>query len=121
MKRFLMNWLVLTIATGVTVFLLPGLSIIGDRAWVAYGSFALFMALINASIKPFMQVLALPFSIFSFGLAALLINAACFEMASSLATRVFYTGVVSSSFGWSLMGALVLSLVSGLLGFLRLD
>lgn len=121
MTRFLMNWLILTIATGVTVWLLPGINTVGTQPWIAFGSFALFMALINASIKPLLHLLAIPFTIFTFGLGALIINAVCFEMASNLSNNVFGTGITSQGLGWSIMGAIVVSIVSSMLSFIAAD
>ena len=68
MSHFISRWLVLTIAAGVMVALLPGMHAIGDPPILGIGAFALFMALINASIKPIVHAIALPFSILSFGL-----------------------------------------------------
>ncbi len=110
-----MNWLVLTIATGVTVWLLPGITIVGDNQWLSYGSFALFMALINISIKPIMHILTLPISILTFGLMSLVVNTICFALASSLSNNIFGVGIASSSTGWSFAGAIVLSIIASLL------
>ncbi|WP_240680280.1 phage holin family protein [Alloscardovia theropitheci] len=116
-----MNWLILTIATGITAWLIPGISTIGDHAWVAYGSFALFMALINASIKPILHILAIPFTIFTFGIGALIINALCFELASNIATNVFGVGIIAHGLGWSILGAIVISIASSLLSGIAAD
>ncbi|MFD0705061.1 phage holin family protein [Alloscardovia venturai] len=121
MTKFLTRWVIMTLATAITVWLVPGLHIVGNNKWFAYAGFALFMALINASIKPFMQAVSLPLSILSFGLVALIVNAVCFELAGALASEVLGFGLASGSFGWSLMGAVVLSIVSGILGMLNFD
>lgn len=121
MKKFVIRWILLTLATAITVWLVPGIEIVGDNKWYAFGSFALFMALINASIKPFMHVISLPFSIVTFGLVALAINAVCFELAGWLATNVIGYGIVSGGFLWSLLAAVVLSIVSSILSAISLD
>ena len=74
MEHFISRWLVLTIAAGVMVTLLPGMYAVGEPPILGIGAFALFLALINASIKPIVHTIALPFSILSFGLIALIIN-----------------------------------------------
>ena len=121
MKRFLLNWLVLTIATSVTVWLVPGLHIIGDYSWVAYGTFALFLAFINVSIKPILHIFMLPLTVLTFGLAALIVNTFCFEIASLMSHSLFGTSVISDGFGWSLLGAIVVSIVSNILNMLAMD
>lgn len=88
---------------------------VGGNKLLAYVAFALFMALINASIKPFLQMLALPASIMSFGITAILINVALLALASSLATGVFGVGLAFKSFWWALLGAFVISMISSIL------
>lgn len=121
MKNFIIRWAILLLATAITVWLVPGVRIVGDNKWFAYGAFALFMALINASIKPFMQLISLPFSIFSFGLVSLIINAVCFELAGALAGGVLGYGIETISFGWSLLAAIVLSIVASILSMISLS
>ena len=101
MSHFISRWLVLTIAAGVMVALLPGMHAIGDPPILGIGAFALFMALINASIKPIVHAIALPFSILSFGLIAL---------------SLFDVGVVIDGFWWSVIGSLIMSIVSTIVG-----
>ena len=115
MKRFLINWLVITIACGIMCWLLPGIQAVGGNRFLAYAAFALFMALINASIKPVIQVLAIPVTVVSFGIAALLINIALFGLASMLALNVFGVGITISNFWWGALGAVILSVISGIL------
>ena len=74
MTGFLSRWIVLTIAAAVMVLILPGMHAIGEPAILGIAAFALFMALINATVKPIVQLLALPFAILSFGIISLIIN-----------------------------------------------
>ena len=116
MSRFVSRWLVLTIAAGVMVAILPGMHAVGDPPILGVGAFALFMALINASIKPVVHVLALPLSIMSLGLFALVVNWLFMELASWLALTLFDVGVVIDGFWWSVIGSLVMAVVSGVVG-----
>ena len=93
MGHFISRWLILTVA-----------------------AFALFLALINASIKPMIHVIALPFSIISFGLVALVINWLFMQLASWLALSFFSVGVTIDGFAWSVLGSLVMTIVSGIVG-----
>ena len=112
MEHFISRWLVLTIAAGVMVTLLPGMHAVGEPPILGIGAFALFLALINASIKP----IALPFSILSFGLIALIINWLFMELASWLAISLFDVGVTIDGFWWSVIGSLIMAIVSGIVG-----
>lgn len=114
MKDFLIRWAILTIAAGVMVVLLPGMHAVGDPPILGVAAFSLFMALLNASIKPVVQMLALPFSILTFGILALVINWLFMELASWLAFSFFDMGVVIDGFWWSVLGSLIMSIVSSI-------
>ncbi len=96
------------------VLLLPGMHAVGDPPILGIAAFSLFMALFNASIKPVVQALALPFSILSFGLIALIINWLFMELASWLALNLFNVGVTIGGFWWAVLGSLIMSIVSGI-------
>ena len=66
MGRFISRWLILTVAAGIMVAVLPGMHAIGEPPVRGIAAFALFMARINASIKPIIHIIALPLSIVSF-------------------------------------------------------
>lgn len=116
MTKFFSRWLVLTIATAVMVALLPGMAPIGDPPILGISAFALALALLNASIKPIVHVLALPFTILSFGIVALLINWGFMMFASWLAVSIFGVGVYIGGFWWSVIGSIIMSIVSGIVG-----
>lgn len=109
-----MRWLVLTIAAGVVVAILPGFEAVGSPAVLGVAAFSLFMALINASVKPIVQLLALPFTILSFGLLYLIINWLFMELASWLAIGLFGVGVTIHGFWWSVVGSALMAIVSGI-------
>lgn len=106
------------VASAVMVWLLPGMTAIGDPPMLGIIVWALFMALLNASIKPVVQLLALPFSILSFGLLALVINWLFMELASWLAMNLFGMGVIIGGFWWSVLGSLILAIVSSIVSSL---
>ena len=95
MEHFISRWLVLTIAAGVMVTLLPGMHAVGE---------------------PPILAIALPFSILSFGLIALIINWLFMELASWLAISLFDVGVTIDGFWWSVIGSLIMAIVSGIVG-----
>ena len=99
----------MSVAVAVTVLLLPGLQVVGHPPVLGIVAFALFMALINASIKPLTHMIALPFSVLSFGIAALVIR-----LASWLAISLFDVGVTVNGFWWSVLASLIISIVSGI-------
>ena len=90
------------------VAVLPGMHAIGEPPVLGIAAFALFMAIIH--------VIALPFSIISFGLVALVINWLFMQLASWLALSFFSVGVTIDGFAWSVLGSLVMTIVSGIVG-----
>lgn len=85
-------------------------------------AFALFLALVNAVVKPILnwvtQILALPFSIMSLGLISiillLIVNWLCMRLASWLAVSLFGVGVYISGFFASIIGTIIMSIVSAI-------
>ena len=103
MKSFLTSWLVMTIAAAVMVAVTPGMTPVGEPPILGIAAFALFMALINASIL-------------SLGLVTLIINWLFMRLASWLAVSLFSVGVFVHGFWWSVLGSLVLTIVAGIVG-----
>lgn len=114
MSKFFGRWVSLSVAAGVMIWLLPNIQVIGSNTVLAVIVFALFVALINASIRPVLHALSLPITILTLGLSAFVINIICLQMASELALSAFQTGIVFGDTLTTLLGSFVLSLVSGI-------
>lgn len=112
---FLGRWLVEAIAVGAAIWLVPGIEVVGG-AYAAPVFTALFLALVNACVKPVLKVLSLPLTIMSLGLFSLVINAFMLELASYLARNITHAGILIDGFGAAFFGALVISIVTSLLG-----
>ena len=116
MTGFLSRWLVLTIAAGAMVILLPGMHPVGDPPIKGIAAFALFMALIDASIKPVARIIALPLTILTFGFILLVINWLFMRLASWLSVSLFGVGVWIGGFWWSVLGSLIMAIVASIVG-----
>ena len=103
MKDFLMRWLVLTVAAAVMVVLLPGMTAVGQPPILG------------------IAVFALPFSILTFGLLYLVINWLFMRLSSWLAISLFGVGVLVHGFWWAVLGSLIMSIVSGIVGSIVRD
>lgn len=114
MAHFITRWFVMTVAVAVTVLLIPGMEVVGNPPVLGIAAFALFMALINASIKPVVHMIALPFSVLSFGIVSLIINWLFMRLASWLAISLFDVGVNVRGFWWSVLASIIISIVSGI-------
>jgi putative membrane protein len=79
---------------------------------------ALVFGLVNVTIKPVLKVLSFPGQILTLGLFTLVINAGMLLLTAALAKG---WGFAVDGFGAAFWGALVISVVSALLGLLRSD
>ena len=112
---FIGTWFVTAIATAAAIWLVPGIDAVGG-AWAGPIFCALALALVNAIVKPVMEILSIPITLLTLGIFCLVINALMLELASYLSRNVFQAGISISSFGAAFVGAIVISIVSAILG-----
>lgn len=84
----------------------PGITITGFYAAIIA---AFILGIFNALVRPVLIILTLPITVITLGLFILVINASLFYFAAS-----FIDGFNVASFGWALVGSLIVSLVSTL-------
>lgn len=89
---------------------MPGIRVDGAGAAILT---ALLLGLINATIRPIVLILTLPLTLLTFGAFALVINGAMFALAAR-----FVEGVHLAGFGSAVLGAVVVSLVGGVVHWL---
>ena len=104
---FLAQVVVMTLATLLATWLLPGVTI--DSVGAAIIT-AIVIAMLNSFIRPILIVLTLPFTIVSMGLFIFFINALIILLASGLVPRFHVDG-----FGSALLFSLLLTLFNYLL------
>ncbi len=112
--EFIGTWLVGAIAVAVSIWLVPGINVVGG-AYAGPIFTALFLAIVNACIKPVLKVIGLPFTIITLGLFSLVINAFMLELASFLSRNITHNGITIDSFGAAFIGAIVVSIVTMIL------
>lgn len=99
------------VVTGIAVFLataiMPGIEVQSASAGVAA---VIALALLNAVVRPFLYLLSLPFIILTLGLFMVIINALLLQLVSFLVK-----GFVVQGFWPSVGGAVLISVVSGIL------
>ena len=118
LKRFLLRLSINIIAILVAESVLRGINL--DGPWWGLAVVAAIFGLINTVIRPLLTLLTLPFVIFTLGLFLLIINAMILYFTSALANG-FGIQFVIDNLGWAILGALVINLVSGILGILSGD
>ncbi|MDA8218583.1 MAG: phage holin family protein [Dehalococcoidales bacterium] len=111
MRGLLFRWVVIFLAVFVMAALLPGRIVYQD--WESVAVFAGILSLLNAFLRPILNLLALPLTCLTLGLFAIVINGFVFW----LATRIF-PGVTVASFLDAIIAAVIVSFVSAIMGWL---
>jgi putative membrane protein len=110
MRNFLIHWFITAIALAVGARLIPGIHV-GSLPVLLIS--ALVLGIVNAFIRPVLLVLTLPITILTLGLFYLVVNGIAFGLAAALVP-----GFTVASLGSAVAGALVVGLVSWVLGWL---
>ena len=113
--RFIAKWLVTAVACAVAVWLVPGIAPVGG-SWAGPILCALVLALLNATVKPVLQLLSIPFTVATLGIFYLVVNAVVLELASYLSRNIFHAGIYIDSLLSAILGAIVISVVSMVVG-----
>ncbi len=100
-------WLLNSVAVFATAKILPGVEI--KNFWSAIVVAAL-LAIVNTFLTPILQFIALPVSILTLGLFALVINTLMIMLVDALVE-----GFKIKNFWWAFIFGIVMSLVSGIL------
>jgi putative membrane protein len=107
MRGVLLRWLILTAAVLVASWALEGIKVDGLLpAFLA----AATLGILNAFFRPLLILLTLPVNILTLGLFTFLINALLLKIVSYV-----ITGFTVHGFWTAVLGALIVSVVSGLL------
>lgn len=100
----LIRWLMSALALLIVTWLVPGFSY---DSIVAIAIAALILGLLNVIVRPILVLLTLPITVLTLGLFLIVINALMLE-----ATSWLVPGFEIRHFGWAIVGAVVLSLVT---------
>ncbi len=123
------NFAIQTVINGLALWIaawaIPGITF-GDDMGTAntvltVAIVALIFGVVNALVRPIAALLSLPFIILTLGLFIFILNAAMLQLTSWLA-GVFNLAFHVENFFWdAIWGALIITFVSLLLGFLKTD
>ena len=100
----LLRWLLNTLALAIVAYIVPNFYY---RDWIALAIAALVLGLLNAIVRPVLILLTLPLTVVTLGLFLIVLNAIMLEI-----TAAIVPGFDIDGFGWALLGAIVLALVS---------
>jgi putative membrane protein len=130
MLRFLVRLVVNAVALAVAVWIVPGLTMVAyaqGEPIVALGPslelilsylfIALVFGLINGIVGNAIRIVAFPLYVITLGLIALIVNGLLLLLVNLISTWLGF-GLFVEDFYWGIIGALVLSLTSWIIGML---
>ena len=115
--RFVLNWLLTSIAISIAAFIVPGIDPFGPAdPWLCFAFVGLFLGFVNSLIKPFITIISLPVTLLTLGIFQLVVNSFMLELASWLSVNLLGAGISISGFGAAFFGAIVVGIMCALLG-----
>jgi len=126
MTAFLLRTAITGVALWVVTMIVPGIYFVGgsstlQRAGIIFVVAAIF-GVVNAFIKPIVQILSIPLYILTLGLFHIVINAAMLWLTSWITRHTTHWGLDLDDFWWTaIWAAIVLSIVSWLLALIVPD
>jgi putative membrane protein len=122
MARFLIKLILNAVALWLTTLLVVGVHVVPygtdtTAVIISYLLIALLFGFVNGVVGGFVRIVAFPLYILTLGLLALIVNGLLLMLVAWLSSLIGF-GLVVDSFGWGVLGALVLGIISWLLGVL---
>lgn len=122
MGTFIIRLIVNAVALWLTTLIVAGVSVQPYEdtqlaTVITYLLVALVFGVVNGIIGTAVRVVAFPLYILTLGLLSLIVNALLLMLAAWV-TSLFGFGLIVESFWWGVLGALVLSIISGILALI---
>jgi putative membrane protein len=108
MQGWALRWILNILAIILTAAILPGFEL---SLWGAVVG-SIFLGIVNAIIRPVLLILTLPINVLSLGLFTFVINGLMLWL-----TSVTVKGFDINGFGWAVLSALLLSIISFIISF----
>ena len=126
MGTFLLRAALTGVALWVVTLIVPGMHFVGGHTTPQKIGIifvvAVIFGLVNAIIKPIVQILSIPLYILTLGLFHIVINALMLWITASITRHTTHWGLQIDHFWWTaIWAAIVLSIVSWLLSLLIRD
>ncbi|CAN5323963.1 phage holin family protein [soil metagenome] len=121
MTRFLVRLIINAVALWLTTFIVAGVTVVpftpNDTfaTFVTYLVVALIFGIVNGILGTLIRIVAFPLYVLTLGLIALIVNAILLLVVSGISSLIGF-GLQVESFGWGIIGALVLAVISWIIG-----
>ncbi|MBI3361295.1 MAG: phage holin family protein [Chloroflexi bacterium] len=119
MAKLILRWAVVAVAIWIAILIVPGIHA-DPRDWTTIAAMGLILGLMNALVRPLLKFLSCPLIILTLGLFILVLNALVFWLAGWV-SEMFGLGFTLENFWAAFFGALVVSIVSGVLSIFLHD
>ncbi len=117
--RTLLQIVVQAVAIWIATLLLGGLEVIGGDSTgtriLVFLAVAVVFGLVNAIVKPLLQIVSLPLYLLTLGLFSLVVNALMIMLVGWISEFTEY-GLRVDNFGTAVLGGLIIAIVSVVLG-----
>lgn len=122
MVRLLLGLVGNTLALWVADYLVDGIRLVpfddGNlNTILSYAAVAAIFGIVNSVIGNFIRIVAFPIYLLTLGLVALVVNGGLLMIVAAVTPYLGF-GLQVESFGWGILGALVMSLCNWLIGVL---
>ncbi len=123
MRRFLVRLVINAIALWLTTLVVAGVRVVsyepGDTtaSVLTFLMVALVFGIVNGVIGNFIRIVAFPLYILTLGLIALVVNGLLLLLVAWISTLIGF-GLEVDGFWWGVLGALVLALISWIIGII---
>ncbi|MHB1171292.1 MAG: phage holin family protein [Lacisediminihabitans sp.] len=122
MRIFLIRLVINAVALWLTTLIVAGVKVISYApdtlaVLLTYLLVALIFGIVNGVIGNLIRIVAFPIYVLTLGLIALVVNSLLLLLVSWISSLIGF-GLVVSGFWWGVLGALVLALLSWLIGII---
>ena len=119
--KLVIRWAITAVALVAAVWLIPGIRIESQNAWIVVGLVAVILGFVNAIIRPVLMFLSCGCIVLTMGLFMIVVNGLALWMASWISVNLFNVGFYVDGLWPAILGSIVVSIVSFLLSLLLPD
>jgi putative membrane protein len=112
--KLIIRWFIASASLFAAAYLVPGIHVQGQNAWIILIAMALILGLVNAIVRPILGVVSIPLIILTLGIFMLIINGLSFLIAARIAEGLG-VGFYVDNYWSALLGSIVVSLVTVIL------
>ena len=119
--KLVIRWVITAVALVAAVWLIPGIRIESQNAWIVVGLVAVILGFVNAIIRPVLMFLSCGCIVLTMGLFMIVVNGLALWLASWISVNLFNVGFYVDGLWPAILGSIVVSIVSFLLSLLLPD